>query len=369
MKIVFTSNSSWSIYNFRKNLLLKLQSIGYQIILVSPKSDYQDKLKQLGFKCESLKINSSSTGFISNFKILYNLYRIYKKINPDIALHNAAKPNIYGAIVCRILNVPVINNISGLGTLFLNNKLTSKIGRYLYKISQKKVHTIFFQNDDDMSLFIKKKLVKKEQTQLIPGSGVDLSKFQPCEKKQNEIIKFGFIGRLLKDKGIFEYINAAKLILKKFEGKCRFYVLGEIYKENPTAVTKKQLDKWIDDNTITYLEKTDLVEEEMKNFDCIILPSYREGLSKVLLEASAMGIPAITTDVPGCKHVVEDSKNGFICNVKDATDLSNSIERFICLSKEERDKMSQFGRKKAVDEFDENIVIDNYIKVIQSIKL
>ena len=168
---------------------------------------------------------------------------------------------------------------------------------------------------------------------------------------------------------IFEYINAAQLILKKFEGKCQFYVLGEIYKENPTAVTKKQLDEWIDNKIITYLEKTDLVEEEMKNFDCIILPSYREGLSKVLLEASAMGIPAITTDVPGCKHVVEDSKNGFICNVKDATDLSNSIERFICLSKEERDKMSQFGRKKAVDGFDENIVIDNYIKVIQSIKL
>ncbi len=369
MKIVFTSNSSWSIYNFRKNLLLKLQFLGYQIILVSPKSDYQDKLKQLGFKCESLKINSSSTGFVSNFKVLYNLYKIYKKNNPDIVLHNAAKPNIYGAIVCRILNIPVVNNISGLGTLFLNNKLSSKTGRYLYKISQKKVHTVFFQNHDDMSLFIERKLVKKEQSQLIPGSGVDLTKFQPCVKDRNKIIKFGFIGRLLKDKGIFEYIEAAQLISKKYEGKCKFYVLGEIYKENPTAVTKKQLDEWIDNNTITYLEKTDLVEEEMKNFDCIILPSYREGLSKVLLEACAMGIPAITTDVPGCRDVIEDSKNGFICNVKDVTDLSNSIERFICLSNEERDKMGQFGRKKAVEEFDENIVMDNYIKVIHSIKL
>ena len=369
MKIVFTSNSSWSIYNFRKNLLLKLQSLGYHIIIVSPKSNYQNKLKDLGFECKSIQINSSSTGLISNIKILFNLYNTYKNIKPDIVLHNSAKPNIYGAIICRILNIPVVNNISGLGTLFLNNKVSSKIGRYLYKISQKKVHTVFFQNNDDMSLFLERNLVKKEQSQLIPGSGVDLVKFQPYEEKPNEIIKFAFIGRLLRDKGIFEYIQAAELILKKYQGKCKFYVLGELYKENPTAVTKQQLNKWIDEKIIIYLEKTDSVEEKMKNFDCIVLPSYREGLSKVLLEASAMGIPSITTNVPGCKHVVDNFKNGFICNVKDVNDLSKNIESFMFLSEEEKKQMSQFAREKAIKEFDENIVIDNYVKAIHSIKL
>ena len=368
-KIIFTSNSSWSIYNFRKNLLLKLQSLGYQIICVSPKSNYQDKLKELGFLCRTISINSSSTGFMSNIKILFNLYNTYKDINPDIVMHNAAKPNIYGAIICRVLNIPAINNISGLGTLFLNNKISSKFGRYLYRISQKKVHTVFFQNSDDMSLFIEGNLVKKEQSKLIPGSGVDLVKFKPCKRKQNEVEKFAFIGRLLRDKGIFEYIQAAELALKKYKQKCKFYVLGDIYKENPTAVTDQQLSKWIDKNIIIYLKKTDLVEEKMKNFDCIVLPSYREGLSKVLLEASAMGIPSITTNVPGCRDIVEDSQNGFICNAKDVVSLFNSIERFIHLSDEQKNKMSQYSRKKAEEQFDENIVINSYIKVIRSIKL
>ena len=269
--------------------------------------------------------------------------------------------------MCRILSIPVVNNISGLGTLFLDKSISSKIGRYLYKISQKKVHTVFFQNNDDMNLFLKRKLVKKDQSKLIPGSGVDLIKFQPYEKPQNEVMKFAFIGRLLRDKGVFEYIQAVKLVLKEYKGKCKFYILGELYEENPTAVSKEQLDEWIDDKIITYLEKTDVVEEEMKKFDCIILPSYREGLSKVLLESSAMEIPAITTDVPGCRDVIENSKNGFICKVKDALDLSNAIERFIFLSNEERHEMGKYGRKKVVEKFDENIVIDNYIKVINAI--
>jgi len=369
MKIIFSSNSSWSVYNFRKNLLAELNDQGHEVTVVAPSGPYLKKLGDMGFKTSPIKLDSGSTGIFDNLQLLLSLYKKYKLLKPDIVLHNAVKPNIYGAIICRWLKIPVINNISGLGTIFLSDNFTSKIGKLLYRFSQKKVKIIFFQNPTDLLLFKKKNLVRTNQAFLLPGSGVDLNRFVPVRNERDDnIIRFCYVGRLLKDKGIYELIDAIRVIKSK-NLNCEFYIMGELYEQNPTAIKKKQLDTWIDEKLIIFLGKTDNVENELFKFDCIVLPSYREGLSRVLLEASAMAIPCITTNVPGCIDVIEHQKNGLICEVKNSEDLALQIERFTNFSKEKRNEMGAYGRKKVVAEFDEKIVIEKYIEAIRNITI
>lgn len=368
MKIVFSSNSSWSIYNFRRNLLYHLSLKGYDLILIAPPGEYLDKLRDLGYKTDSIRIDSSSTGIFSNLRLLLDLFRLYKLEKPDLVLHNAIKPNIYGALVCRWLNIPVINNISGLGSMFMNRNVYSYLGKIFYRVSQKKVNRVFFQNSSDLSLFIENNIVNKHQCVLIPGSGIDLERFKPKENiLKDEKIKFCFVGRLLGDKGIFEYICAAKKIKSKYLD-TEFYILGELYLQNPTSVSQSTLDEWINQRIVIFLGKTDSVEDELYKFDCIVLPSYREGLSRVLLEAASMAIPIITTNVPGCREVVEDNKNGFLCKVKDSDDLSRQMEKIIGLSIEERKQMGLCGRVKVEKEFDEKVVIQQYLEAISEIE-
>ena len=368
MKIVFSNNSSWSIYNFRRNLLSTLHNKGHEIIIIAPDGEYLEKLSNLGYRTSPLIIDNSSKSIYTNFKLFYDLYKKYKLIKPDIVLHNAIKPNIYGALVCRFLRIPVVNNISGIGTLFISNNLSSLLGKILYRVSQKKVQTIFFQNSNDLSFFTKNQLVKSIQCTLLPGSGVDLQRFKPKNvNREDKKIRFCFVGRLLGNKGIYEFIAAAKIIKSKYS-KVEFFILGELYLQNPTAINQEELNDWISQKIVTYLGKTDFVEDEIYKYDCIVLPSYREGMSRVLLEASSMAIPAITSDVPGCINVIEHGKNGFICKVRDSNDLALQMEKFTNLSLEERYEMGKYGREKVEKEFDEKIVIEKYLNAIDQIE-
>lgn len=367
MKIIFSSNSSWSVYNFRQNLLTAFTEKGYEVYIIAPDGEYLQKLSELGYKTKSIEIDNSSKSIFSNIKLLFDLYRLYKLIKPDVVLHNAIKPNIYGAIICRILRIPVINNISGLGAMFMSHNFSSYIGKQLYKFSQQKVNHIFFQNSSDLSLFLSKKIVKIEQCSLIPGSGVDLDRFRPRITDQNNgTTKFCYVGRLLGDKGIYEFIEAAQKIKSTYSN-VEFYILGELYLKHPTSVSREKLEEWIESGLVIFLGKSDHVENELYKFDCIVLPSYREGLSRVLLEASSMGIPAITSNVPGCIDVIEDGRNGFICKVKDSEDLYYQMRKFLSIPKEERIKMGKYGREKVVKKFDERFVIAEYLNVIEQL--
>lgn len=366
-KLIFSSNSSWSVYNFRRNLLLTLKEQGFDIYIIAPESEYLDKLQNFGFKIFPIIIDNSTKNIFYNIKYFFDLFKLYRNIKPDIVLQNAIKPNIFGSLVCYFLRIPAINNISGLGAMFMNNGISSFIGKALYRLSQHNVKTIFFQNSSDLSYFISNNLVVKERCLLIPGSGVDLKLFTPNSIVRNdEKIKFCFVGRLIGDKGIFEFIEAAKKI-KSHYSYTEFYILGELYLNHPTSVSKEKLQEWIDLKLVIYLGKSDHVENELSKFDCIVLPSYREGLSRVLLEASSMAIPAITTNVAGCIDVIENGKNGFICKVKDCEDLYLQMEKFIKLTKEEKITMGTNGRKKVEKEFDEKIVINTYLKTIEKI--
>jgi glycosyltransferase involved in cell wall biosynthesis len=365
-KILITINTSWNIFNFRVGLLKALQKEGYKIVCVAPLDEYSKKLEELGFEYHDIKINNKGTNPLEDIKLVHDYYKLYKKINPDVILQYTIKPNIYGSIAARLLGKKVISNISGLGTVFLNDNLSSKIARWLYKVSLVK-NKVFFQNIEDKNLFITNGLVKESQTDLLPGSGINTSIYKPSEPTvQNDSPVFMMIARLVRDKGILEYIKAIKEV-KKTHPNIEFKLLGSLYPNNPTAISQAELDSWIEEDLIQYLGHSDDVKSEIKKVDCIVLPSYREGLSRVLLEAASLAKPIITTDVPGCKDVVDDSINGFLCEVKSSSSLADTIEKMIKLSSEDRKAMGQKGREKIIAEFDEQIVIDKYLDAIEDI--
>jgi glycosyltransferase involved in cell wall biosynthesis len=365
MTIIFSSNSSWSVYNFRLNLLLKLSKAGYRVIIVAPSGEYLDKLKDAGFEISPIEINIYSKGIIDNLYLVYRIYLKYKYLNPDIVLHNSIKNNIYGSLVCAFLHIPVINNISGLGSLFIGKSYLKIVAVIFFRLSQKGAYRVFFQNRFDFDLFLKLRIINSDQGALIPGSGVDLERFKPQKKiLSDKIVKFCFVGRLIKDKGIYEYCEAALKIKEKYSN-VDFYILGELNLKNPNSVSKMDLENWQNKKIIYYLGKTDYVENELNKFDCVVLPSYREGLSRVLLEASSMAIPIITTNVPGCLDLVENNVNGFIAKVKDVDDLILQIEKIINLSKTERDIMGGNGRKMVENKFDEKTVINFYLRTVE----
>lgn len=367
MKIVFSSNVSWSIYNFRKSLLKSFLDSGHEIISVANKDEYSKKLNDNNFNFKEIKFNNNSKNPILDLLLIIKYIVIYNRINPDIIFHNAVKPNIYGTIAASILKIPVINNISGLGTVFIKKSLSTHIVKLLYRYSQNKAHQVFFQNSDDYNLFINNKLIEKDKGIIINGSGSDINHFKPLPK--NKIYKnfqFLFIGRLLFDKGIREYIEAAK-ILKKEHLNIDFNVLGPFSFNNSSSVSEKELDLWISSKTINYLGETDDVKKFLVNADCVVLPSYREGMSKALIEASLMGLPIVTSDVPGCRDVIENKVTGFLCMVRNSRDLADKMKRIFLLDKNELIHMKQKARDRGVRLFDDKLVINKYKKAVDDI--
>lgn len=366
-KIVISSNTSWSIYNFRLNLARELKNQGYEVFIVAPYDKYTERLKE-EFEYHNIWMNNKGTNPIEDMKTTMEFYKLYKKIQPDIVLNYTIKPNIYGTIACSLLGIKTINNIAGLGTLFIKENFVTKIAKWLYKYSQRKADKIFFQNRDDKELFINEGLVKKNKCDVLPGSGVDAKKFVPLED-ENKDNKFRFllIARMLWDKGIGEYVEAAKIIKSKYKN-VEFQLLGPLDVVNPTAITKEQMNIWVDEGLVKYLGVTDDVREFIKKADCIVLPSsYREGTPRTLLESASMAKPIITTDSVGCRDVVDDGVNGFLCKPKNANDLANKMEKMLKLSYEERKTMGEAGRIKMINEFDEKIVINKYLETIKTI--
>lgn len=366
MKIVISSNTSWSIYNFRLNLAKTLKKRGYEVVIVAPHDEYIEYLKKK-FKFYEISIDSKGTNPSKDIKTVFDYYKIYKRIKPDIVLNFTIKPNIYGTMICNLLGIKTINNITGLGTLFIKENFASKIAKFLYKLSLKKADFIFFQNRDDFELFGKLRLIDDNKCGILPGSGVDIYRFKPIKiKKDDDVFKFLLIARMIKDKGVFEYIEAAKIIRSKHSN-VEFLLLGAVGVDNPTAIPKEKIKEWEDKGLVKYLGMIADVRQEIAKADCVVLPSYREGTSRVLLESAAMAKPIITTNVPGCRDVVDDGINGFLCEVKNSKDLANRMEKMISLSEGERNKIGKNGRKKIIKEFDEKIVIDKYIEVIDEI--
>lgn len=370
--VAIVINTSWNIYNFRLGLLEALRAEGYRIVCIAPRDDYSRKLQALGFEYREIRMNNKGTNPFEDLRLIGDLYRLYKALRPDVLLHYTIKPNIYGSVAAGLLGIPAVSNISGLGTVFLNDSLSSKIARMLYRVTLRIPRRVFFQNTQDRELFIRSNLVNSEKTALLPGSGIDTARFAPRDVRPPDgTVRFLFIARLVADKGIVEFVDAARTIqnskLKIQNPAPKFLILGAYYPGNPTAIDEAQMHSWEAEGTVTYLGTSDDVASIIADADCVVLPSYREGLSRVLLEAAAMAKPIVTTDVPGCREVVDDGINGYLCKVKDAASLAAAMQKIMALDNEARREMGRRGREKILREFDEKIVIAKYEEAIRAV--
>jgi len=366
--IAITANTSWYLYNFRANTILSLLEEGFKVLVIAPKDEYSKYFSDMGCEYIDIKIDQGGTNPVKDVLTMYQFYKVYKKKKPTVALNFTPKNNIYSTLSATMNNIPTINNIAGLGILFINESITSKIARFLYRISQRKASRIFFQNEDDRSLFLENKLAPAHFTDRLPGSGVDLTRFSSSPSNDDGIVRFLLVARMLYDKGIAQYVDAARILKSKYGNSIELNLLGFLDVDNPSSISNMQMDKWVAEGIVNYLGTSDSVEHEIAKVDCMVLPSYyREGVPKSLLEAGAMGKPIVTTDNVGCRETVDDGLNGFLCAPRSTNSLVESLEKIILLTHDERLNMGGKSRKKMELEFDEKIVINTYIQSINNI--
>jgi len=368
MKIAVLSNTSWYLYNFRLNLMLALKAAGHEIFAIGPEDEYVEKIEQAGIQHIAFNVSGDGTNPFTELKTLVQLHNNLKKLNIELIFSNTPKGNIYSNLAALPSRIPVVPNVSGLGRTFIKPNLITILVKLLYRFSFRANRRIFFQNNDDKSLFEKLSLIKAGQAMLLPGSGVDLQRFTPQNGSPNKSDKFTFIliARLLWDKGVAEYVGAAKIIQQENKN-CRFLLLGQLDVANPAAISKEEVQQWQENGTVEYLGKTDNVIPFLADSDCVVLPSYREGTPRSLLEAAAMAKPIVTTNTVGCKNVVDDGVTGLLCEVKNTHDLAEKMTRIVQLSEEKRVQMGQAGRVKMEQEFDEQLVIQKYFDVINEL--
>lgn len=364
MKVAIVINTSWNIYNFRLGLIRALIENGHKITAVAPEDEYSRLLLDNGCEFVPVAMDNQGVNPFKDLKLIYDLWRIYRHIKPDIILQYTIKPNIYGSLAAGFLSIPVINNVSGLGTVFLKNNLLSVISKFLYRVAFRFPDKVFFQNKDDEKLFFNHKLVRRGSTEVIPGSGIDLQKFEKSPMPSSGEFTFLLISRIIRDKGIGEFIEAVK-ILKSKSINANFQILGARDPDHKRGIPLAEVDQWIADGWIEYLGTAVDVRPYIARAHCVLLPSYREGTPRTLLEAASMGRPLIATDVPGCREVVKDRYNGLLCKVKNATDLADKMQEMLGLEEATRLEMADNSRKLAEDCFDEQIVINKYCQTIR----
>ena len=362
--IIVCSNYAWTIHNFRMPLIKRLKKLGYRVIVVTQFDGYEKKIRGFVDQVRPLFISRKGVNPLIDSLTLLDLLRIALVIKPDYLLLFTIKPVIYGSIVAKILDVKAIIMITGLGTTFITNNWVTRVVKFLYRFALSSVKIIFFQNQDDKALFLKDGLVKPNVCKLTPGSGVDTKKyaFSPIESKEHT--SFILIARMLWDKGIGEYVEAAKILKLKYPD-VKFQLLGPLGVQNRTSISHNIIRSWEREGNIVYLGETSDVSQYIKAATCVVLPSYREGTSRVLLEAASIGRPIIASDVPGCREVVEDGATGYLCKARDSVDLCAKLESMITCSLKVRQNMGIKARAKIEKEFNQEIVSDLYIDALE----
>ena len=346
-------------------LIRRLKKKGYKVLVLTEFDGYEHLIRSEVDGINPLFISRKGVNPFVDFLTIVDLARYFLKIKPEILLTFTIKPVIYGSIAAKLFKVPSIVMITGLGTAFITDNWVSSIVKRLYRFALSSVDVIFFQNVDDKKIFVEYKLVDTKICRYVPGSGVDIDKFAYSTLPDTGEITFLLIARMLWDKGIGEFVDAARAIKLKYSN-VRFQLLGPLGVQNRSSIKKIQVEAWHNEGIIEYLGQTDDVKSFIENACCIILPSYREGTSRVLLEAASMGRPLIASNVPGCREVVQDGVTGLLCEPRNYLDLSQKIECMIGLPYKARQSMGIKGRDKIENEFRQEIVCDLYIDAIQS---
>jgi glycosyltransferase involved in cell wall biosynthesis len=370
IKVLISINTTWNFLNFRSGLIRALVSQGYDVVVVAPPDKYINQVVALGCRHISLPMDSQGLNPIADIILFLRFFKLMLRERPNFYLAYTIKPNIYGSLAAAILGISVINNVAGLGSVFDSKGWLNWLVRQLYRVSFIKSKKIFFQNFEDRQAFISGGLVRRDVTDRLPGSGVDLALFSlsPMPIRATSPIRFLLIARMLWAKGVGDYVQAARFIRQR-GANAEFFLLGSQEVENPSCITKEQMREWVDEGIVNYLGMSDNVRQEIVQADCIVLPSfYREGTPRALLEAAAIGRPIITTDNVGCRDVVDDGLSGFLCRPRDAKDLAEKMELMLALSPSARESMGLRGREKVEREFDEQIVVKKYLQTIEEFK-
>ena len=367
-KIAIVANSTWNIYNFRLSLIQRLTKEGYRVIVIAPVDEYIHYLNDIYFvKHIDLKqLKAQSKNPFKDVSLTLELYRIFRQEKPDLILNYTVKPNIYGNLAAKWLNIPTISTLTGLGYTFLHGKTLKSFIKILYKWSLSYPAKVIFHNSDDLNLFRQINLLKKDNGEVIFGSGVNTTHFSPDTKKESSKFIFLFVGRILVYKGIGEYIEAVRKI-QKVTGNAQFWVVGELDENKSASFSKDEFQRALEDHTIRYFGTVKDIRPYISQADVFVLPSYREGMPRAVLEAMAMGKPIITTKVAGCRETVVEGENGFLIPHKDAISLAEALLKMYHLEKKELDKMGEKSRQLVLNKFDEQLIINRYLKLIQTI--
>lgn len=360
--VLLLSNSLKGLYSFRKEVIKAICDKGYSVVISVPVRDERTSyFESIGCTIIETALSRRGMNPVADFKLMLNYRKLIRSTQPVAVLTYTIKPNVYGGIACRLMQAPQLANVTGLGDAVENGGWLQKLTITLYKIGLSKAKRVFFQNATNRNYFIQHGIAKGDSV-LLPGSGVNLMQHTyQTYPTDDGVIRFLFIGRLLKDKGVEELFEAAKQTKAKYPNTV-FQMLG-----TTGGVYQKTLEEYIKAGVVEHLGVTTDVRPYMGAVHCTIMPSYHEGMSNVNLESSANGRPVITTNVAGCRETVDDNTTGFLVNVRDSKDLSEKIEKFILLPYEQKEQMGKEARKKVEIEFDRQIVINSYLNEIESI--
>jgi glycosyltransferase involved in cell wall biosynthesis len=376
-KLLCVANTAFFIHNYLLGVIKTFKEEGFEVVLAAPEDEYSKALEGEGFRCIPVRqLDRKGANGFKDLKLMAELLGIYRRERPDIALHYTIKLNVYGTFAARLAGAHSVCTVTGLGWLFTEKTLVTMVGGFLYKILYKiafsMAFSVVFQNSDDRDFFIRNRLVTEVKAFLTPGPGVDTDHFSPvfCQSQDkgqaSDRVVFLLLARILWDKGIGEFVEAARVVRQNHPN-AEFWLVGPLDTENRAAISADVIRGWTEEGLIRYFGPTRDAREYYCQCDVAVLPSYREGTASSLIEAMAVGKPVITTDAIGCRDVVEDHKNGFLVPLKDSKALAAAMMAYIALSREEKQNMGKYSREKALRDFDKRMVIDIYSKIIDHV--
>lgn len=358
-RILILTNNDIGLYKFRKELIQSFLHAGHEVIIALPYGEYVENLKETGCTFVETPMERRGMNPVHDLKLYRQYCRIINKEQPDLVITYTIKPNIYGGAACRKLGVPYVSNITGLGTAFQSAKLKTLVSA-MYRYALRKSKTVFFENEPNRTLFVNEGIIDEAQSYRLNGAGVNLEDYPLTPMSQSDTARFLFIGRVMKEKGIDELLEAADKLRQ--EANIRVDIVGPYEDDYQSVITDK-----MNDEVIRYHGYQKDVRPFIEDCSCFVLPSYHEGMANTLLECASMGRPLITSDIPGCREAVINNETGFLCNVKDADSLYNAMKSFIALSYDRRKAMGIAGRKHMEDVFAKEKVVNETVSRVNTV--
>jgi len=337
----------------------------FDVVVLAPFDRWATDLEALGCRYFNIHIDRHGKNFVLELRTIWQYFRTLRSLKPSVSIHFTIKPVIYGGLASRLLKLKLISVIPGLGTVFINPSLITRLVEMLYRTALKASSKVGFENTDDLALFRSKKIIGMQQALRIPGAGVNVTQLKPTPFARNEPPILLFVGRLVVEKGLYELISAARQ-LKSKGIKFRLQLLGTFDEDNPRSIGSKTVEKWVEEGLIEYLGVTDNVIPFIQRADAVLLPSYREGLPGTLLEACAIGRPIIGTDVPGCRELLTET-NSIICSPRSVESLVAAMEQYFSLTADAKDRWSRHARSIVCSKYSKDVVNNIYLRLVREI--